>query len=795
MNRDQQHVTVWLVLACSLILLSACGAEESEWESEAPTATRPPAVTTVATAPPAPQPPPTSGEVDKWALWTTGTQLRGANIYQRRVYPELDGSEFMGPGPVGPPYIQADFDRLAAMGANTVNISHPGLFSETPPYALDEDIQHNLDGLLAMIAQADMFAVISFRTGPGRAEFSVCCFEEAGDWFDESYLNDQVWREQAAQDSWVEMWRYTAERYRDAPIVVGYDLMVEPNANEVWMDVWEPEDFHAEYGGTLYDWNGLHPRISAAIREVDPDTPILTGGMGYSAIEWLPYLQPTGDPRTVYVAHQYAPYQYTHQWWEDLAFAYPGALDTDWDGTQDVFDKAWLDDLLATMDSFAVTHGVPVAVNEFGVIRWVPAAAEFMDDQMGLFEQRGMNYVLWSWESSWPPIQDEIDAFNFRHGPDPDTHADVESSPLQDVITRYWGRNIVRPSNAVPGGATGADVAPGDPQLAASGGHSPAGVRLADVSHWLYLIDVNLEMETVEQIAASEYDMVVLDFIPSEENNTEYPMADVVARLHAAPHPKLAIAYVDIGEAEEYRTYWQEDWGVGNPEWIAGDDPDGWEGNFPVAYWHDEWREIWLGEGGYLQAIIDAGFDGVYLDWVEAYSDENVISVAGRDGVEPTQEMIKWVADIAGFTRARRPGFIVIGQNAAELAEDDDYLAVIDAIAQEQVWFDGGADNDPPGDCPLPRTDDEVDTDAYRGSLSRACRHYLDRDPNSTLHVSSEEYLRYLALAQRRGVLIFTVDYALEPENAAWVYETSRALGFVPFVSNRALDRYVEPVP
>ena len=40
---------------------------------------------------------------------------------------------------------------------------------------------------------------------------------------------------------------------------------------------------------------------------------------------------------------------------------------------------------------------------------------------------------------------------------------------------------------------------------------------------------------------------------------------------------------------------------------------------------------------------------------------------------------------------------------------------------------------------------------------------------------------------------IFTVDYAFDPENVAWVCETSRALGFVPFLGNRALGRYVEP--
>ena len=325
---------------------------------------------------------------------------------------------------------------------------------------------------------------------------------------------------------------------------------------------------------------------------------------------------------------------------------------------------------------------------------------------------------------------------------------------------------------------------------------SAAGLpSLADVSHWLYLLDDNLGLGTVDQIAASDYDMVVLDFIPSEENNTDYPMAEVVGQLHGAPHPKLVLAYIDIGEAEEYRTYWQEGWGIGNPEWIAGDDPDGWEGNFPVAFWYDEWRQIWLGEDGIVQRILDSGFDGIYLDWVEAYSDENVMAIAERDDVDPVEEMIWWVWDMSDFVKSRCDQCLVIAQNAAELAEYDDYLDAIDAIAQEQVWFDGGADNDPPGDCPLARSDAELDTDAYRDSLSEPCRRYFDSDPNSALHVSTEEYLNYLTLAKGKGTPIFTVDYALNPENVAWVYETSRDLGFVPFVSNRDLDRNVEPVP
>jgi len=318
---------------------------------------------------------------------------------------------------------------------------------------------------------------------------------------------------------------------------------------------------------------------------------------------------------------------------------------------------------------------------------------------------------------------------------------------------------------------------------------------LAEVRHWLYLIDVDLDPETVEQIASSAYDMVVLDDVPSERDNTDYPMARVVAQLHEARQSRLILAYVDVGEAEDYRTYWQPGWRVGDPAWIAGDDPDGWEGSYPVAYWNEAWRAIWLGGGGLLDPIVEMGFDGVYLDWIEAYSDEHVIALAERGGVDPVEEMIRWVGDIAAYGRARHPGFLVIAQNAAELAVRDGYLAIVDAIAQEQVWFDGGADNEPPGDCPLPRTEADVDSKAYRDSLSRTCRRVYDRYPDSTLHVSSEAYLYYLAHARDKGVPIFTVDYALEPETVAWIYETSRGLGFVPFASSRALDRYIDPVP
>ncbi|MFC1878850.1 endo alpha-1,4 polygalactosaminidase [Chloroflexota bacterium] len=319
--------------------------------------------------------------------------------------------------------------------------------------------------------------------------------------------------------------------------------------------------------------------------------------------------------------------------------------------------------------------------------------------------------------------------------------------------------------------------------------------QLAAVSHWFYNLGFEPDEEDLDTLINSTYDLVVIEPIATDKENRDYPIADLVDSLHNAPHPKLVIAYIDIGQAEDWRTYWEPDWGIGDPDWIVAEDPDGWEGNYPVAYWRDEWRHIWLDGQGYMQFLIDAGFDGIYMDWVEAYSDENVITAAEEDDVDPEEEIIRWVSDLADFGRSRMPDFLVIAQNAAELVEYDEYVTKIDALAQEQTWFDGSADNDPPGDCPLPRGEDDIESDEYIESLSPDCLRLFEEFPDSTLHVSSESYIYFLEMALDKSLVVFTIDYAIQPDNVAWIYQTARQLGFIPFVSERSLDIYLEPVP
>lgn len=389
-----------------------------------------------------------AAHVDKWSLWADGTSLRGANTWQRIVIPELDGPEFLGSGHIGPPYTQEDFNDLAAHGANYVNFSHPGLYTERPPYNLDKQVQANLDQLILMASRADLFVVITFRTGPGRSDFTFYR-DGAGDWFDQDLLIEWVWTDPQAQEAWVDMWRYTADRYHHHPNVVGYDLMCEPNSNDVSLGIYEPSDFYPRYAGSLYDWNQFYPRLVAAIREQDPETPILVNAMNWGAVRWLPYLAIIDDPHIVYTAHQYEPQsEYTHQ--ESPALnTYPGSFDLDWDGEPDPFDRAWLQEHLSILVDFQEQHRVPIAVNEFGIERWVPGADRFIQDEMEFFEAHGINHALWVWDPCWDPWSSSVSGMNYRYGPDPENISPVDND-LLSIIMEFWALNTVHPSDVIP---------------------------------------------------------------------------------------------------------------------------------------------------------------------------------------------------------------------------------------------------------------------------------------------------------------------------------------------------------
>ena len=145
---------------------------------------------------------------------------------------------------------------------------------------------------------------------------------------------------------------------------------------------------------------------------------------------------------------------------------------------------------------------------------------------------------------------------------------------------------------------------------------------------------------------------------------------------------KILLAYLSIGEAEDYRDYWKDDWETGNPAFIDDENPD-WAGNYKVRYWYEPWQETIFSR---LDEIIGLGYNGVYLDIIDAY---RYYEDRGFDSAR--KEMSDLVINISKELKEEEKDFLVIPQNAEELLADEDYLSAIDGIGREDLWY---IDND-----------------------------------------------------------------------------------------------------
>jgi len=146
---------------------------------------------------------------------------------------------------------------------------------------------------------------------------------------------------------------------------------------------------------------------------------------------------------------------------------------------------------------------------------------------------------------------------------------------------------------------------------------------LAAAKNFLYLLDTTAFADTaalVSAIGATNHDVVITDLFAGPDSTDELTASDVAAlRTKAKGGKRLAIAYMSIGEAEDYRYYWKAEWKTSPPAWLAEENPD-WPGNYKVQYWDTSWQQIIFGnDTSYLKRIIDAGFDGVYLDIIDAF--------------------------------------------------------------------------------------------------------------------------------------------------------------------------------
>jgi hypothetical protein len=111
------------------------------------------------------------------------------------------------------------------------------------------------------------------------------------------------------------------------------------------------------------------------------------------------------------------------------------------------------------------------------------------------------------------------------------------------------------------------------------------------------------------------------------------------------------------------------------PDWLMHENKD-WKGNRLIRFCNEGWQLTILGdEDGRnvynsidpspLYRLIELGFDGIYLDRVDVYSE---ITGECSNGA---RKMVDFIARLGTHARKRNPQFMVILQNAEAPSQDD----------------------------------------------------------------------------------------------------------------------------
>lgn len=203
---------------------------------------------------------------------------------------------------------------------------------------------------------------------------------------------------------------------------------------------------------------------------------------------------------------------------------------------------------------------------------------------------------------------------------------------------------------------------------------------------------------------------------------------------------RIILSYLSIGEAEDYRSYWTDEWTAGDPDFIYKENPF-WPGNYKVKYWHHDWQEIIYSQ---MDRIIENGFDGAYLDIVDAYKYFENIGIT-----DAADMMIDFVAGLSKYSKSINSDFLIIPQNAEILLDDPEYFDAINGIGKEELYFIEGR-----------------------------------RQSDWSIKLSSY----YLDKVKRAGKDVFIISYVTETENIKEVINNAKENDYYYFIGERELD-------
>ena len=182
-----------------------------------------------------------------------------------------------------------DFKRVKALGMNTIRfyMNYKTFENDGAPFVYKQSGWDWIDQNIAWAKKYNIYLILNIHVPQGG--------------FQSQCKGDALWTIPSNQDRLAALWKAIADRYKNEPIVAGYDLLNEPTPSV-----------------SVTRWKNLAQRIIDSIRTVDSNHLLIAEraialGCNYGFNDGNNNFQPLREENLMYTIHMYDPYEYSHQ--------------------------------------------------------------------------------------------------------------------------------------------------------------------------------------------------------------------------------------------------------------------------------------------------------------------------------------------------------------------------------------------------------------------------------------------------------------------------------------------------
>ncbi len=274
-------------------------------------------------------------------------------------------------------FTEEDVTFIRSLGASAVRlaINYRHFESDERPFEYLETGFTRLDQALGWCRKHGLYVILDLHAVQGW---------QNSDWHsDNATRHSLFWRDRLYQDRFITLWQEFGRRYKNDPVIAGYDLMNEPLVGTPFGRFRENMTIQLDHKHYYRpDWermNAIYRRVVKAIRQVDPNHIIILEGDYFSGL-FAGLDAPFAD-NLVYSSHTYNPG--------------PGE---NWGIEQ---QRKWHDAHEGTR--FTRRYQVPLYAGEFGAgitgdLAERQATGRVIDAQIQLYNQSGDHWTIWNYK-------------------------------------------------------------------------------------------------------------------------------------------------------------------------------------------------------------------------------------------------------------------------------------------------------------------------------------------------------------------------------------------------------------